>query len=316
METNGEMTSADLGQSIEWLLGGQTEQARASLKRIVSDNPRNEEAWVWFIETLPTENARTRALDLWLKMDPQNEIARGGLEKVAQMRALYKQLFDQKNQALLPSLPSSKEEKIDKTLVEKPARVPGNGVTKPVVNQMHLEQIQVIQRGPVKKGEPKTNRNLLIWLLASFIFMALSLAAIAVFVTRWYGVDISALFGVAPACNCDDTDAYMVRVADRVRIWRTNEELLAYMPSTTDISGNLELAQQTYQQELEEQAPQCLEKVHELMLTMLESHVHHAEALAAIDSSQAEYHLLSQQATQAELQKEFERLSLELECKP
>jgi hypothetical protein len=310
----GESNLPELTQSIEWLLAGHVNEARAALKQLIYLDPMNDEAWVWFISTLATENAREKARALWLKMNPQSKYALDDLSEIAEARKEFERIFLESRQ---PVLLVEQDERILPDTYQ-PSEGENGSVSRPVVNQMHTEQIQVIQRGapPRKPEKKKKPNNLIILLVASFLFMTLSLAAIGYFITRLYGVDVISLFTTNSDCTCENTDAYMLRIADRVRIWNTNQSLLMNITSTTDISGNVKLAQATYQEELDEEPPRCLKDVHEIMLSLLEYHVKYANALSVQDTNLVDYYFIEQQAKQDELKTEFIRISNELECRP
>jgi len=337
----GESGLTELAQAIEWLLTGQMDQARVSLKKIVALDPTNDEAWVWFIDTLSTQSAREKALSLWHKMDPQNQIAQGGLSRVSEARKDYERTYRQSHQFLQQTAEitetvtaESLQATIDEvsvfsapasgTVESTPVSMGGptqssndheNAPTgKPVINQMQTDVIQVIQRETSQKS--RGNSNLMILLIASFIFMVLSLAAIGYFISRWYGYDIPSLFEGKTACTCENTEAYMLRVGDRLRIWQTNQSLMMNITNSADISGNIEAAKKVYQQEEEDVAPRCMNDVHELMVLLLGYHVKYAEALSANDTSLVDYYLLEQEAMQDQLKAEFIRISAEPECKP
>jgi len=56
-------SSENLVQAMTLIWQGQKERARNILLTLIKANPRNEEAWLWLVETFETDNERIRALE-------------------------------------------------------------------------------------------------------------------------------------------------------------------------------------------------------------------------------------------------------------
>jgi hypothetical protein len=71
-----------LKQGIVALKAGQKAEARRLLKQVVQQDKDNETAWLWLSGTMDTDHERIRCLRETLRINPNNEQARRGLEKL------------------------------------------------------------------------------------------------------------------------------------------------------------------------------------------------------------------------------------------
>src|ERR1035437_5896766 len=74
------MTSEQLGNAITLVKTGYKDKARELLLQIIQDDPHNETAWVWLVETMPNDAARVSTLEQCLKYNPKSKMAQRGLE--------------------------------------------------------------------------------------------------------------------------------------------------------------------------------------------------------------------------------------------
>ncbi|MDR3576539.1 MAG: hypothetical protein P4L50_21955 [Anaerolineaceae bacterium] len=74
------MTSEQLGNAISLVKTGYKEEAREILFQIIMDDPHNETAWIWLVETMPNDADRVTTLEQCLKYNPESKMAQKGLE--------------------------------------------------------------------------------------------------------------------------------------------------------------------------------------------------------------------------------------------
>jgi predicted Zn-dependent protease len=75
-------TNALLKQGIAALKAGQKTEACRLLKQVVEQDKDNEAAWLWLSGAMDTDHERIRCLRETLRINPNNEHARHGLEKL------------------------------------------------------------------------------------------------------------------------------------------------------------------------------------------------------------------------------------------
>ena len=69
------MASYNLHQAIEYLKAGRVEDARHMLKQIVKAEPRNVNAWMWYIETISSTEGKIEALETCVIHNPEDKLA-------------------------------------------------------------------------------------------------------------------------------------------------------------------------------------------------------------------------------------------------
>ena len=74
------MTSDQLGNAISLIKTGDKVNAREILFQIILDDPHNETAWIWLVETMPNDADRITTLEQCLKYNPESKMAQKGLE--------------------------------------------------------------------------------------------------------------------------------------------------------------------------------------------------------------------------------------------
>lgn len=73
------MESSSLQQAILLLKSGKKSEAQRLLQRVIQSNPYDEAAWLWYVDTLPTNVERVQALTWCLKFNPNSIAAKKGL---------------------------------------------------------------------------------------------------------------------------------------------------------------------------------------------------------------------------------------------
>jgi hypothetical protein len=77
------MTTSDLlSQAIKLAAAGDKAAALPMLAKVVSDDPKNEKAWLWLVDTMPSDTERVWALEECLKIIPESEAAKNVLKKL------------------------------------------------------------------------------------------------------------------------------------------------------------------------------------------------------------------------------------------
>jgi hypothetical protein len=299
-------------QALSLIREGKKGQARQILKQVITANPHHENAWIWFIDSLGAENAQIKALELWQKVDPQNITARQGMSGfLKRKRELEAEPIPGVVQVI--EEPVKSEEKT--SISQKPITVEPQ---KP--DEVDLSQVQSITPPDLTIREVKSakrgNKRLITYLIVGFLII-LALGATAVYFGLKYldsqGI-VSLPFGTG--CNCATTDAYLVRVKDRVETWRTNQSLLTLAGLLGTSPASIDTAYQLFNEELSEDVPNCLKQTHEIFLGLIDLQIKYGESLRDGNQSQADYYLTSLQIKQEELQQEFSRVSQELICTP
>ncbi len=69
-------------QAIGLVRAGQAVEARRILLQVVKDEPQNEAAWLWLVQSLPNDAQRIAALEQCLRQIPGSEKARLGLDRL------------------------------------------------------------------------------------------------------------------------------------------------------------------------------------------------------------------------------------------
>jgi len=84
MKRGGALTDTDdlLKQGIAALKAGQKAEARRLLERVVQQDENNETAWLWLSGAVDTDSERIHCLRETLRINPDNQHARRGLEKL------------------------------------------------------------------------------------------------------------------------------------------------------------------------------------------------------------------------------------------
>lgn len=300
------MEREDLNQAISLILAGQKEQARLLIKPILTANPHDQVVWLWFIQSLPNDDARYKAVQLWLKMDPANQIAQDGLDRVKlELRKLI-----QAQTSLEPIITASPESIPNEEVPTDQTQPKVTTSEIPITNRPSQPSVFPKKISPRKK--PISTFSII--LIACFFIISMTTVGSVIAARLVFGLDIFSIIFPPSSCHCSETDSYMVRVADRIRKWQTNQSLLLLSNETGGSTGNLDLADQIFQEEEADIPPECLSTIHDLMLSLLTHHKNYAQALSDKNSQQASYFLVTQQLKQEALQKEFTRINLELQC--
>jgi hypothetical protein len=73
------MSADSLRQAILLIKSGKKSEAQCLLKSVIQAEPRNEGAWLWYVDTLSTEAERAETLKWCLVFNPDSSAAKRGL---------------------------------------------------------------------------------------------------------------------------------------------------------------------------------------------------------------------------------------------
>lgn len=76
--------SPELKQAVKLIKSGQKEAGKEILLQILSEDERNDTAWLWMSATVDTDELRLECLDEALRINPNNETAKRGHQKLTQ----------------------------------------------------------------------------------------------------------------------------------------------------------------------------------------------------------------------------------------
>jgi tetratricopeptide (TPR) repeat protein len=76
------MNSPELDQAIRSIESGNREQGRLQLFEYLKQEPTNKYAWLWLSSCFDTPQEKRKCLDKVLELDPNNQVAKNGLEKL------------------------------------------------------------------------------------------------------------------------------------------------------------------------------------------------------------------------------------------
>ncbi len=115
------MATPALQQAISTLKTGKRAEAQRLLQEIIRSNPANERAWLWYIDTLPSNAERIQALKWCLRFNPNSDWARRGLNAL-----------NGSSQIAAPILLYQQEEKQATKSQKKESREPRRAVGEPL----------------------------------------------------------------------------------------------------------------------------------------------------------------------------------------
>jgi hypothetical protein len=118
----------------------------------------------------------------------------------------------------------------------------------------------------------------------------------------------------ATDCTCINTDAYLLRVNDRVSRWINNQAIYEMAENHGDAPNNTDYAQEIYNQERDELVPVCLKELHETLLTTFEYHQKYGEALRSKDKKEINYYRQFEKGMKGQLQLDLAKVSSNLQC--
>ena len=145
-------------------------------------------------------------------------------------------------------------------------------------------------------------------ILAAFVIMGASV--------YWFGSMLGLFPTVEAPCKCAQTDAYLLRVQDRVSRWLNNQALYLFAETHGDAPQNTEFAQKLYDEENKDSVPVCLKDLHETLLSTFDNHIKYGDAIKNKDTKLMGYYRGIEAAMQDTLKSEFQKLKGTLVCTP
>lgn len=305
------MLSEELIHAIELCRAGEKNAARSILKEILIAEPKNETAWLWFIDTLDSDADRIIALEGFLKINPESQVGQRTLDRLRLREKKRKagEVSEKPGEGIkIPLVPKKQEENAlqNGTNVEETPQEP----------EEKFSDVSEVENLRVSATSGKARRKIPGWLLRLMITFFITLVFALIF-AQLLGYDpIQSLFGPKYTCGCDETKAYMQRVSLRVEKWTTSEGLLEISQLKGEAPSDISYAEELLQEEKDEKVQSCMQTAHEILLSLLEAHVQFAVSLTEKNASKADIYLQVQQIKQQELRDEFGRFSKGYSCQP
>lgn len=275
------MLPEKLREAITLVRAGDKDTARKLLMDILENDPTNETAWLWFVDTLESDREKIIALKGLLKINPKSQAAHLGLKR------------------LTGELPEEV--------------VPEEGLAPEENPQSEPEPPAPPETLPVQPPVHKARRFEKQWLVIMLMVAgAVTLLGIIAFL---FAGQLGLLAPSKSAeCTCVETDAYLVRVQDRVSRWVNNQAIYEIAEKNGDAPSNTDYAQQIYQDEMDDRVPVCLKDLHDMLLIAFEYHVKYGEALRSKNKTEIDYYRKFVISTREQLQQDFAVISANLKC--
>jgi hypothetical protein len=117
-------------------------------------------------------------------------------------------------------------------------------------------------------------------------------------------------------CPCAEAEDYMIRLQGRVEEWKTHQVLSLLSASQGDMLQDIVFAQGLYEEELNENVPNCLLKPHEVFLSLLTYHLKSQSSLQERDFTMASFYYEFEKDKQLELRDAVYQAGIEYRCQP
>ncbi|MCJ7624809.1 MAG: hypothetical protein MUO76_15010 [Anaerolineaceae bacterium] len=274
------MSSDELGDAIALSRAGKKTDARILLKQIVANDPHNETAWIWFADSFSKTTSKIKAIELWLRIDPENETARKALVRLHQF------------------LGEESPQQVDQE------------------EQYQKDTRQAFMPKSKRKENAARSRVVVIISLVSIPLIVLCISAFGL-ISREFGYNlIPKEFSFEPDCMCEEVEGYLNRVLDRVERWKTNRALYEFASMLGEAPSDLTFAHQLYEEEVNDTVPKCMDEAHITFLALLDLHLKYAEALQVGEGDKASYYSVAEEYKQGELQLVFAEIQQGYNCDP
>jgi hypothetical protein len=321
------MISDQLKQAIQLIRSGKKMEARQILKRVLVNDPTNDTAWLWFVDTLPTDEDRCIALEGLQKINPESKVARIGLaEYRRKQQQKAEHLHPHPSPAQTPLIPDAELTTNSEEVLQNPPfpvesmeeleteSLPVDLYSPPPIFE-DVDQVDVI-----REAYPTPSKKLAapVRFLISGVFVLLLLLIVAVFLANYGWADKYPVLKIfAPAsqstCSCPDANAYLLRVSNRIQSWKTSQALAIFQaagkkPVDVDFAHNL------YSEEQAEKPPICMKTAHDLTLSLLENNSYFVQQLQANNITSAANYKSIVDDYQSQLADEFSRINKGYSC--
>ncbi|MCE1253651.1 MAG: hypothetical protein LWX83_08905 [Anaerolineae bacterium] len=280
------MLPEKLRDAIHLVRAGEKDRARKLLMEILENDPTNETAWLWFVDTLESDREKVIALKGLIKINPKSQAARLGLKRLT---------GEAIEEPLLQAVETEVKQEIPQTETD-------------VVVQQPVEEIEI--SSPPRHVSRRFEKQ---WLLVALLVGA---AVFLVGIFFFFFADQMG-FGTADKttpCSCAETDAYLTRVQDRVSRWLSNQAIYEIAEKNGDAPSNTDFAQKIYQEEQDDRVPECLIDLHATLLVAFEYHVKYGEALRGGNAREISYYRDFVVSTREQLRQDFAQISSGLNC--
>lgn len=305
----------NLRQAIALIKNGEKDQARQLLKEMLLQNPYDEKAWAWFIETLPNDRDRWIALEGLLKINSNSEMAKQKMSAIRQSAAPRQEAPSQPADAAqsspIAAIQPTETIAIDSTSKdsrpteptsvesEKPQSAPAFSAASPLPT--------LAQPVIPTKGKQQKHRRIGIAISALILITAAVIAFLA-YQGGWISLPSN--------CNCAEAEQYLLKVSQRIERWRIHQSISYFAASQGDLQQDISYAQQLYNEEESETVPPCMKEVHKVFLDLLSYHLKYANALQNGNLTNAELYHLYEKDKQMELRDILYQYSQGYDCQP
>jgi ELWxxDGT repeat protein len=75
-------------EAVQLIKSGQNQRGQQLLIQYLQTNPQHEAAWMWLVQTLPSDSERVKTLEACLKFNPDSQVARQALEHFRKLAAV------------------------------------------------------------------------------------------------------------------------------------------------------------------------------------------------------------------------------------
>jgi hypothetical protein len=367
------MLSEKLREAITLIRAGDKLAARKLLVEILEGDPTNETAWLWFVDTLNGNKEKIIALEGLLKINPNSQAARLGLERLTgqpfksepqptpdsqigrsprskgqpvevhppasqpaeapapveppanETRAPQSQpdearpveskadtiQTDEAQPEETPSIAAEEISPIDEILQQ--AEAAGEENNEAEQTEGGEEAVSIVEvTNPEESVEKKDIGALISSPMSKILLVGVAVIGLAVIVFVFFYQ--SNLRASATECTCVNTDAYLLRVQDRVSRWVNNEAIYEMAESHGDAPNNTEYAQAIYNEENNDQVPVCLKELHETLMITFEYHVKYGNALRSKDQKEISYYRQFEKGMLDQLRDDLAKVGSTLNC--
>jgi len=322
------MISELLKQAIRLSRSGNKQEARQILRQILVDEPSNETAWLWFVDSMPTDHERVIALEGLLRINPESRVARIGLTEYHRREEIQNTANTHLPVGGKP-LDGEAESNVDVANFADQVEEELEEPTKYIIGSANFsrkKKVSFTQPDPIDKNltpdKKKTTSIIGLRVFRFFFFTILIIGMLAIIGSYLASAGWAKRYPILQifisettfTCKCIDADAYMVRVKDRIQRWKINQALYELADSQGQKPENVDSARILFDEENLESPPTCMKTAHDLAMMLFEYHLNYAQQLMDGASASAAYYKQYVLEYKSQLGDEFDRLTKEYQC--
>ncbi|NPV84514.1 MAG: hypothetical protein HPY45_00715 [Anaerolineae bacterium] len=305
----------NLRQAITLIKNGEKDRARQLLKEILLQNPYDEKAWAWFIETLPNDRDRWIALEGLLKINPNSALAKQKMSAIRQS-ATARQEAPSQPAATAQSPPVTATQPTETIAIVSTSENTSPAEPTPVELEKPQTASAISAASPLpipaqpnmlaKSKQQKPGRIGIA--ISALILISAGIIAFLAYQGGWISLSSN--------CNCAEAEQYLLKVSQRIERWRLHQSISYFAASQGDLQQDISYAQQLYNEEESESVPSCMKEVHKAFLDLLSYHLKYANALQNGNLTNAELYHLYEKDKQLQLRDILYQYSQGYDCQP